>query len=123
MASTNLPSVAIEDSAAGTKLFFDQYGREPLQFNVNDAEATIGFFTNRGFDTDAAIITASTLLKQAKLDNVPIFQLLDTLSGLTGVELNFLIAEILNNNRPSTSTLGFRNQVLVKTNQIRNIAA
>jgi hypothetical protein len=123
MASTNLPSVAIEDSAAGTKLFFDQYGREPLQFNVNDAEATIGFFTNRGFDTDAAIITASTLLKQAKLDNVPIFQLLDTLSGLTGVELNFLIAEILNNNRPSTSTLGFRNQTLVKTNQIRNIAA
>jgi hypothetical protein len=123
MAFTNLPSVTIEDSAASTKLFFDLYGREPLQFNVNDAEATIGFFTNRGFDADAAIITASTLLKQAKLDNVPIFQLLDTLSGLTGVELNFLIAEILNNNRPSTSTLGFRNQTLVKTNQIRNIAA
>jgi hypothetical protein len=123
MASTNLQSVAIEDSAAGTKLFFDQYGREPLEFNVNDSEATIGFFTNRGFDSDAAIITASTLLKQAKLDNVPIFQLLDTLSGLTAVELNFLITEILNNNRPSTSTLGFRNQTLVKTNQIRNIAA
>jgi len=123
MASTNLPSVAIEDSAAGTKLFFDQYGREPLEFNVNDSEATIGFFTNRGFDSDAAIITASTLLKQAKLDNVPIFQLLDTLLGLTAVELNFLITEILNNNRPSTSTLGFRNQTLVKTNQIRNIAA
>ena len=123
MSFTNLPSVTIEDSAANTKLFFDIYGREPLQYNVNDAEAAIGFFTNRGFDSDAAIITASTLLKQAKLDNVPIFQLLDTLSGLSGVELNFLIAEILNNNRPSTSTLGFRNQTLVKTNQIRNIAA
>jgi hypothetical protein len=123
MAFTNLPSVAVEDSAASTKLFFDIYGREPLQYNVNDAEAAIGFFTSRGFDTDAAIITASTLLKQAKLDEIPIFQLLDTLSSLTSIEINFLIAEILNNNRGPTSSLGFRNQVIVKTNQIRNIAA
>lgn len=123
MSFTNLPSVTIEDSAASTKLFFDQYGREPLQFNANDAEAAIGFFTSRGFDTDAAIITASTLLKQAKLDSVPIFQLLDTLTSLTHVELNFLIAEILNNNRGSTSAIGFRTQSVVKTNQIRNIAA
>jgi hypothetical protein len=123
MSFTNLPSVPIEDSAASTKLFFDLYGREPLQYNVNDAEAAIAFFTNRGFDTDAAIITASTLLKQAKLDDVPIFKLLDTLKGLSSLELNFLIAEILNNNRGSTSTLGFRVQTIAKTNQIRNISA
>jgi hypothetical protein len=121
--ATNLPSVTIEDNAASTKLFFDIYGREPLQYNVNDSEAAIGFFTNRGFDADAAIITASTLLKQAKLDNVPIFELLDTLSTLTGIELNFLIAEILNNNRGPTSSIGFRAQNIAKTNQIRNIAA
>jgi hypothetical protein len=123
MSFTNLPSVIIEDSAASTKLFFDVYGREPLQFNTNDAEAAIGFFTSRGFDSDAAIITSSTLLKQAKLDEVPIFQLLDTLKGLTSIELNFLIAQILNNNRGATSTLGFRSQPNVKSNQIRNIAA
>jgi hypothetical protein len=123
MSFTNLPSVPIEDSAASTKLFFDVYGREPLQFNVNDAEAAIGFFTSRGFDSDAAVITASTLLTQAKLDEVPIFKLLDTLKGLNAVELNFLIAEILNNNRGATSTLGFRIQSVAKTNQVRNIAA
>ena len=123
MSFTNLPSVIIEDSAASTKLFFDTYGREPLQFNVNDAEAAIGFFTSRGFDSDAAIITASTLLKQAKLDEVPIFQLLDTLKGLTAIELNFLIAQILNNNRGATSTLGFRSQITANANQIRNISA
>ena len=123
MSFTNLPSVIIEDSAASTKLFFDVYGREPLQFNTNDAEAALGFFTSRGFDSDAAIITSSTLLKQAKLDEVPIFQLLDTLKGLTSIELNFLIAQILNNNRGATSTLGFRSQPNVKSNQIRNIAA
>jgi hypothetical protein len=123
MSFTNLPSVPIEDSAASTKLFFDTYGREPLQFNVNDAEAAIAFFTGRGFDSDAAIITASTLLTQAKLDEVPIFQLLDTLKGLTAIELNFLIAQILNNNRGATSTLGFRSQTSINANQIRNISA
>ena len=123
MSFTNLPPVPIEDSAASTRLFFDVYGREPLQFNVNDAEAAIGFFTSRGFDSDAAIITASTLLTQAKLDEVPIFKLLDTLGGFSSVELNFLIAEILNNNRGATSTLGFRSQTGVKANQIRNISA
>jgi hypothetical protein len=123
MSFTNLPSVPIEDSAASTKLFFDVYGREPLEYNVNDAEASIAFFTSRGFDSDAAIITASTLLRQAKLDDVPIFTLLDTLKGLSAVELNFLITEILNNNRGVTSLLGFRTQIIPKTNQVRNIAA
>jgi hypothetical protein len=123
MSFTNLPAVPIEDSAASTRLFFDVYGREPLQFNINDAEAAIGFFTSRGFDSDAAIITASTLLKQAKLDEVPVFKLLETLKGFNRVELNFLIAEILNNNRGATSTLGFRSQIAVNANQVRNIAA
>ena len=123
MSFTNLPAVPIEDSAASTRLFFDVYGREPLQFNVNDAEAAIGFFTSRGFDSDAAIITASTLLTQAKLDEISIFKLLDTLKGFSPVELNFLIAEILNNNRGATSTLGFRLQSSAKDNQVRNISA
>jgi hypothetical protein len=121
--STNLPPQVITDSAANTKLFFDLYGREPLQFVANEVEAAIGFFTTRGFDLDAATMTATTLLKQAKLDNVPIFSLLDTLKNFTPVELNFLIAEILNNNRGPSSTLGFRVIPVTKFNQIRNIAA
>jgi hypothetical protein len=121
--STNLPPQVINDSAANTKLFFDLYGREPLQFVANEVDAVIGFFTSRGFDLDAAVMTATTLLKQAKLDNVPVFSLLDTLKNFTPVELNFLIAEILNNNRGPSSTLGFRVIPITKFNQIRNIAA
>ena len=121
--STNLPPQVINDSAANTKLFFDLYGREPLQFVANEVDAVIGFFTSRGFDLDAAVMTATTLLKQAKLDNVPVFSLLDTLKNFTPVELNFLIAEILNNNRGPSSTLGFRVIPVTKFNQIRNIAA
>ena len=121
--STNLPSPNIQDSAQSTKLFFDQYGKEPLQFSANDVEAAIGFFQSRGFDRDAAEITSMVILKQANLDGLPIFKLLDTLGNLDNLEISALVGEILNNNRPSSSTLGFRNVGVTKDPQVRNIAA
>lgn len=120
--STNLPIENIEDSAAGTKLFFDSYGEEPLEFNSNDVDAAVGFFRKAGFDDDAALVVSMTLLKQAKLDSIPIYQILDTVKGFTGLELSRLVGEILNNNRVATSTLGFRIADVVP-NQSRNIAA
>ncbi len=122
MATTNLPQRAIEDSAAGTKLFFDSYGQEPLEFNSNEVDASIGFFTKRGFDQDTAIVISTAILKQAKLDNVPVFKFLDTLNKFNQLEISTLVGEILNNNRPATSTLGFRTERVIP-NQIRNIAA
>jgi hypothetical protein len=62
------------------------------------------------------------LLKQAKLDKIPVFQLLDTLKSLNGVELSAIIAEILNNNRPSSSALGYRSPS-VDVYKTRNVAA
>jgi hypothetical protein len=121
--STNLPTPPVEDSGAATKLFFDTYGKDPLQFNANEVDAAIGFFTSRGFDSDAASATAAVLLKQAKTDAVPVFKLLDTLKMLTGIQLSALVGEILNNNRSPISTLGFRLVSVEKENQTRNIFA
>jgi len=45
VAKTNLPEKAIQDSAARTRVFFDTYGQEPLQFNATEVDTTIGFFT------------------------------------------------------------------------------
>jgi hypothetical protein len=120
--STNLPPLINSDSAAGTKLFFDSYGKIPLEFAANEVEAAIGFFQSKGFDRDAAIVTASALLKQAKLDATPVFKIIDTLKQFTGIQLSALVGEILNNNRPSSSTLGFRVVSVNKENQTRNIA-
>ena len=120
--ATNLPTRVLEDSAAGTKLFFDTYGIAPLEFNANDVAATVGFFESRGFDADAALTVSATILKQAKIDGIPVYQILDTLGTLKDINLNTLIGEILNNNRTPTSTLGFRT-TNVKPIQIRNIAA
>jgi hypothetical protein len=122
MATTNLPAVQLEDSAAGTKLFFDSYGQSPLEFAANDVDVCVTFFQKRGFGNDAAQIVAVTLLKQAKLDETPIARILDSLTSADNTSLNQLVGEILNNNRTSISTLGFRTDNVIPS-QIRNIAA
>lgn len=121
MATTNLPSIIKEDSAAGTKLFFESYGQEPLEFNATDVSACVSFFEKKGFDNDAALIVSAVILKQAKLDGTPIFKILDTLGGADSLALSSIIGEILNNNRTSTSTLGFRVTPVLPA-QVRNIA-
>lgn len=122
MATTNLPAIQIEDSAAGTKLFFDSYGQDPLEFAATDVTASIGFFESKGFANDAALVVSTVLLKQAKIDNTPIFEIIDTLQDFNGLQLSQLVGEILNNNRTATSTLGFRTAG-VNPNQTRNISA
>ena len=47
-------------------------------------------------------------MQQAKLDNVRVFELLDTLKGLEKLQLSFAVATIVNFNRQKISTLGFR---------------
>lgn len=120
--ATNLPVTQDQDSASGTKLFFDAYGQAPLEFNATEIDAAISFFTKNGFETDAAVVVSAAILKQAKLDAVPIFNLLDTLKKFDELQISAFVAEILNNNRVPTSTLGFRTPD-VRPAQIRNIAA
>ena len=119
---TNLPAQPIEDSAATTKLYFENYGEAALEFPSNDVTAAISFFQQAGFDLDAASTCAAVILRQAKIDGTPIFQILDTLKTFPGVSLGQIVAEILNNNRVPTSILGYRTND-VKPNQTRNIAA
>ncbi len=123
MALTNLPIPIDNDSASGTKAFFNTYGNTDLEFSANEVSAAIGFFQSRGFDDDASILTAQVLLKQAKLDGIPVFKLIDTLKTFNGVQISAIVAEILNNNRNATSVLGYRLVSVEKQNQTRNIYA
>ena len=109
--ATNLPPKQSTDSAEATKLFFDSYGQTPLQFPSNDVDATVSFFLKRGFEREAANVTALSLLKQAKIDGINIFSILDTLETFNAVQISALVAEILNNNRVPTSTLGYRSEI------------
>jgi hypothetical protein len=118
--STNLPFVERETSPQ-TKLFFDPNRDQPLEFLSTDVDAAIGFFESRGFDRDAATTVAVTILKQAKLEDEPVFRILDTLASFESMQISALVGEILNNNRPATSTLGFRVTRANNQSQERNI--
>ena len=118
--ATNLPSKEITDSAAKTKLFFDTYGQQPLEFLATEVDATIAFFQKRGFENNAAQTIAMSVLKQAKIEGVTIFSILDNIESLDTAQLSGLVSEVLNNNRPATSTLGYRQQIPTVSKQ-RNV--
>jgi len=92
-----------------------------LSFPVNQVDAVVGFFEKRNFEQSAAIAVAGSLLVQAKLDSVNVFKLLDTLKTLDRVQLSALVTEVLNYDRPSTSTLGYKTATQIELSEKRNI--
>lgn len=108
MANTNLPPSSTTDSSDKVKTFFDRYFVDQIAFPAEQIDAVVGFFRKRGFDEQAASSTSIALLQQAKLDRVNPFELLDTLQGLSDIQLSAVVAEVLNYNRQKISTLGFR---------------
>ena len=120
---SNLPITAQPKySDKNVKRFFEGYYKERVSYPSNQLDAVINFFTNRGFDETAAVSTGTVLLEQAKRDEVNVFRLLDTLKGLSDVELSNIVTEILNNARPKTSSLGYRRPAANDLFERRNIA-
>ena len=118
---SNLPDTPKTDSGSKVKTYFDSYYYKQISYPSNDVDAVVAYFEKRGFQRTAAISVASVLLRQAKIDNVKIFEVLDTLKGLDSVELSSIVAEVLNANRPRISKLGYKlNPVLVQS-ELRNI--
>lgn len=117
---SSLPN-APKTSEKQTTEFFDKYFSKKLSFPSNEVDAVIAFFSKRGFDQTAAVSTATVLLQQAKIDGVNVFTLLDTLKGFDEVQLSAVVTEVLNYNRDSTSTLGFKRTQSVEKLEKRNI--
>ena len=90
-----------------TPEYYKNFYETDIAYNPEEIDATIGYFLKRGFDKVAAINTASVILQQAKIDKLNVQQLLDTLSGVTDVQLSVIVAQILNINRSKTSAIGF----------------
>lgn len=118
---SNLPNLPSTDSADATKKYFDNYFVKNLSFTSNQVDAVTAFFEKRGFDKEAAISVASILLYQAKIDNVKVFQLLDTLGGLDPVDLSTVVTQVLNAARGRTSEIGFKIQTTNEYSEARNI--
>jgi|TARA_Y100000114_G_scaffold129366_1_gene126746 restriction endonuclease Mrr len=95
--------------------------QEKFEFNTNDIDVTISFFVKRGFSRQSAEDTAYIILQQAKIDSVPVTEILDKLGDANPAQLSELISTVLNANRYKSSRLGVRNTRTTKTFVSRNI--
>ena len=117
--ANNLPQP--QASKVDAKQFFDNFFVHEVTFPANEIDATVGFFIKRGFDTDSARSTAIILLNQSRVDNVNVFTLLDSLKGLTDIQLGQVVAQVLNSYREKTSILGYHISTIADTYESRNI--
>lgn len=106
---------AVSDSTSNSKVeltpeYFNTYYDLEISYNPSEVDAVIGYFLKRGFEKTSAINTASVLLQQAKIDEINVQELIDTLKGVSDVQLSLIVAQILNLNRSKTSVLGFRDE-------------
>lgn len=115
---SNLPTSSEKNA---TVQAFDNYYSQPIELDATVLAAMKGYFTNRGFDDSAAESIAVIITKQAKQDNYNPMQILDTLKGLTDVDLSGLVSEILNYNRFKTSSLGYAQTFQTNPEVARNI--
>ena len=109
------------DSSAEVKEFFDKYFTDSISYNATQVDSVVGFFLKRGFQESSATGVATVLLQQAKIDDVNVFTLLDTLKGLTEVQISALVGEIVNYNRSKVSVIGFKTDNTVTKQEARNI--
>jgi|TARA_B100000073_G_scaffold344177_1_gene350446 hypothetical protein len=103
--------------------FLEGLSEERVEFSASEYDAVVGFFEGKEYTRESAQSIGYILLKQAKTDNVPIFQVLDTLGKATPVVLSQLVAEILNANRYKTSVLGYKQARDTADHINRNIKA
>lgn len=122
MSNTNLPQPETDtDSATEVKKFFNRYFTEPLTFPASQIDAVVGFLMKRGFSEQSAKSTGIVLMSQARLENVNIFQLLDTLKNLNSVQLSGVVTQVMNSSREKISILGYKILTVEETAESRNI--
>jgi hypothetical protein len=121
MTTTNLPTKNKNISTDSVKSFFYKSYGQPVSFPAAEIDATIAFFTKRGFDQLGAGTISIVMLNQSRQENVDVFTLLDTLKSLTDVQLSQVVAQVLNASRDKTSLLGYRTAPVANTFEARNI--
>lgn len=120
---SNIPPKQFTQTSDQTVQIFNNYYKEPIALNNSELTAMTGYFEKRGFETVAAESAAAIILTQAAQDGYNGMQVMDTLSGLTSVEISGLVAEIMNFNRVKSSLLGTVQNIQPIVDITRNIIA
>lgn len=116
----NLP-LSPNTSYEEVKQFFDKFYVSEVTFPSAQIDQVVGFFQRRDFDLASARSIAIMLLNQARVENVEVFTLLDTLKALPAYQLTRVVAQILNAYREKTSLLGYRTKIENNSYEFRNL--
>lgn len=107
--------------ASGTKFMYDSFSSSPIEVLAVEVDAAIGFFTSRGFEIDAAQVSALSVIKKAKQEGKSVMAVLESLTNKDQVTISNTVAQILNQNRKLTSVLGYKVSEDISRNLKRNI--
>jgi hypothetical protein len=106
----NIPPTTTQASSSdATTKTFNSFYQVPLQLDGTTLTAIKSYFESRGYGSVAAESVAIIILSQATKDGLNPFNILDTLRGLSSIQISALVAEILNYNRFKSSSLGITN--------------
>lgn len=118
---TNVPVNPSKSSSDQTVQAFDSFYNQPLEIKTSTLNAMKGYFESRGFDKLAAESIAVTIIRQSKVDSKNPMEVLDTLRGLTDVQISAVVSEILNYNRFKSSFLGYAQEFVPVEEVQRNV--
>jgi len=106
---SNLPPIPPPNSNStnGPLTEFNKKYSPIIELDAGTLSSMTGFFESKGFDRVTAKSISSVIIIQAKADKYNPMTVLDSLSGLDGVEISALATEILNFNRFKSSYLGY----------------
>ncbi len=94
------------DSAKSTLDFFENYNKKQINLKSSDIDQFESLLQKKGMQELAARETTTLILKQCSIDEVDPQTIYEQLRQTPNMELTDLLGEILNINRPVSSTLG-----------------
>ena len=106
--TTNLPIEPLQslDNSKKTLRIFGDYFDKSVTVDSAEYDAMIAFFTGKDFDQQSAETISYVIARQAKIDQVSGFSILDQLTNTDPQELTDIVAEILNLYRFKSSLIG-----------------
>ena len=99
-------SANTNDSAKNTLDFFENYNKQQINLKSSDIDQFQSLLVKKGMQELAARETTTLILKQCNIDEVDPQTIYTQLKETPNMELTDLLGEILNINRPVSSTLG-----------------
>ena len=108
-------------SNTSSRIVYESYTSKPFEVLAVEVDAALTFFLNRGFEMDAAQVSAISVIKKARQDGKPLMAVLESLSTKDTTVISNTVAQILNQNRKPTSVLGYKVTEDIPRNLKRNI--